>query len=254
MRRNIGGSGQNMTQLTPLAFGDVFGRVSMQIPHNRTVLALQNSFDQLKVTRALNEMGQYRFINLVEGATEQGDIAVTLYAGDGIVTKVTDAAYAGRSQHLPLVVPAFQTKLVEMELGSGFLIESFPYLSRRATEEDVRLVGRELTARGARFAREDDRPNNLRLAADGNPAIVDAGAVEILPETSTASLATATKAWHAQFKRNYPVIYNPDYVFRQSDVTNFRLIDPPSTVYPLKTAAAEKPAAKRYWFGFFNPA
>lgn len=243
-----------MTQLTPLAFGDVFGRVGMQIPRNRTVLALQNSFDQLKVTKALNEMGQYRFINLVEGATEQGDIAVTLYAGGGIVTKATDAAYAGQSQHLPLVVPAFQTKLVEMEVGSGFLIESFPYLSRRAIEEDVRLVGKELTKCGVRFAREDDRPNNLRLSADDKPAIVDAGAVEILPGTTSSSLEAATKAWHAQFKRNYPVIYNPDYVYRQSDVTNFRLIDPPSTVYPFKAAAAEKPAAKRSWFGFFNPA
>lgn len=243
-----------MTQLTPLAFGDVFGRVSMQIPLNRTVLALKNSFDQLKVTQALSAMGQHRFINLVEGATEQGDIAVTLYAGDGIVTKITDAAFAGRSQHLPLVVPAFQTKLVEMELGSGFLIESFPYLSRRAIEEDVRLVGNELTKCGARFAREDDRPNNLRRAADGKPAIVDAGAVEVLWETPPAILEAATKAWHAQFKRNYPVIYNPDYVFRQSDVTNFRLIDPPSTVYPLPAVAAEKPAAKRSWFGFFKPA
>ncbi len=243
-----------MTQLTPLMFGEVYGRVSMQIPHNRTVLALQNSFDQMKVAAALHAMGQHKFINLVDSPSQKGDIALSLYAGDGVVTKITDAGYAGGARMMPFVVPPFATRHVEMKEGPGILIECFPYLSRQAIDEDVKVMQRQLAAAKMVFARDDDRADNLRRLPDQTPAIIDGGAAYPTWEAKPQDIIAAAADWHTKVRKFYPVLYNPDYVYRQSDVTNYKLIDPPSTVYPITAPKEEKPATRRGWFDFFKPA
>ncbi|MBP7252529.1 MAG: hypothetical protein KBA75_03480 [Alphaproteobacteria bacterium] len=236
----------------PLPFGDVFGRVSMQIPGNRTVMALANAFDQMKVAKALSAFGQERFINLVEGPNAQGAIAVTLYAGDGIVTKVTDAGYVGNTM-LPFVVPAFASVHVPMELGPGVVIQSFPYLPRPADQQHIEQMRAQMRPLGLYFAEQDDRPDNARLLVDNTPASVDGDAIRVQWDANAAVLQPAAKAWHEKFKKIYPVLYAEGFRFQQQSFTDFRLADPPSMVVPAhRKETKEKPRSR--WFGFFHPA
>lgn len=236
----------------PLPFGDVFGRVKMQIPGNRTVLALCNYFDQMKVEAALSRDGQNRFINLVEGPGAQGDISVTLYAGDGVVTKVTDAGYVGGTM-LPFGIPPFRNLHVPMELGPGFVTRSFPYLSRRAGAEHVEQLKREMRPLGMRFAEGDDRPDNVRLLVDGTPAVIDDGAILVQWDANRAALDRVAKVWQDKLKQIYPVLYAEGFRFQQQSFTDFRLADPPSMVVPVqRKETKEKPRSR--WFGFFHPA
>lgn len=240
-----------MPQHKPLPFCDVFGRVSMQIPGNRTVLALANVADQMKVEAALSHDGQSRFINLVEGPGAQGAISVTLYAGDGVVTKITDAGYTG-STMLPFGIPPFRTLHVPMELGPGVVVRSFPYLPRRADDEHVEQRRRDMRPLGMRFADGDDRPDNLRLLIDGTSAVIDDGAVQLEWNANRAVLEPAAKAWQDKLKKIYPVLYAEGFRFQQHDFTDFRLADPPSMVVPVEKKPENK--APRRWFGFFHPA
>lgn len=236
----------------PLPFGDVFGRVSMQIPDNRTVRALANAFDQMKVAKALRDFGQDRFINLVEGPQAQGAIAITMYAGDGVVTKVTDAGYVGNTM-LPFVVPAFASAHVPLELGPGVVIQNFPYLSRSATQEHVDLLKGQMKPLGLYFAEQDDRPDNLRLLPDSTPASVDGDAIRVQWNANMAALQPVAKAWQDKIKAIYPVLYAEGFRFQQRDFTDFRLADPPSMVMPVQHRET-KPAPRNRWFGFFRPA
>lgn len=211
-----------MTQNTakPQSFSDIFYLHSISCLGNETVRLLYPDVKaQIQVIDELAQMKQTKFINLVKHQ-DDARIAMALYAGDGIVTKITPQGY-GPTDPLPFVLPALTRRRVEGTERSGeFIIENFPCLTVSQSEQDVKTMRGLLAGCGLVFAEQDDRPGNIGIMPDGSLAILDGNAVR-MGNAERAVVAAQLKTWNDKISHLYPELYAPGYSYQQSPATNY---------------------------------
>ncbi len=252
-----------INDIKPRPFCDLYSDFSLerlhQYPPHVTVTALNRDvMAQFEITKALHDMGQHRFVNLVTKHDETGT-AICMFAGDGVVTKITDANYTCSKNVLPLVLPPFKERLVVCKDHVGnFAIESFPFVERRGTSiEDVKAMKLLLAPYGIDFRPGDDRPDNLGRLPGGNLVVLDGGAVmQTKWDAATNELiARGKRDWEDVMLRTYPALYAPGAEYRQSDTTNFALRPPPcATDLSAPKAKPAAPQHKSWWASLFHPA
>ena len=233
--------------MQPLRFDQIFANYSMTDPTNETVFRLNRDlFTQIEITNILAKEGLHRFINLAEGG--QAQISLALYAGDGIVVKITPSSSLPVDP-LPRVLFPFAKSLVtESEKAGRFVIEKFPCLSVSKSMQDVADVRADLAKHHLVFASQDDRPNNIGRLADGSLAVLDGDAVRHAPEMGRNSLSAALRDWQTHVSKVYPDLYSGTYLYSQSDKTDFRVR--PYKSIPTINIDLEKPsgAMRPHWF------
>lgn len=248
----------------PRPFCDIYGAFSMerqhQYPPHATVTALDRDvMAQVAVAQALHDMGQHRFVSMVNRDDKTG-IAVPLYAGDGIVTKITESSHACGREVFPLVLPPFKERLVRCKDHVGDIaIESFPFVERRSVSEaDVGIMRRQLAAYGLGFRDGDDRPDNLGRLPNGSLVVLDGGAVmQTKWDAATNELiARGKREWQDVMLRTYPALYAPGADYSQSDITSFALRPPPcaTDISAPKAKPATTPVRQSWWASLFRPA
>lgn len=171
-----------MSAPTPKSLMEVIDEISAAAPANRTVRKLheldEHGMDRyperiIELKKLLDkELHMNQFISLVPNA-RQANTAVVLYAGDGIVLKITDSSFLPE-KFLPCQLPPLRRYYV-----NGFTVEAFPWLDTRAiTKKDVEAMRTELGTYGFSFSAGDDRPENLGRLPGGECAILDGDAIK----------------------------------------------------------------------------
>lgn len=160
----------------------VVDEISAAAPGNRTVRKLHELNDRgmdaypermAELQKILDEkLHLHRFTSLVPNA-RHANTAVVLYAGDGIVVKITDRDFVPE-KFMPCQLPPLRRYYV-----NGFTVEVFPWLDTHAiTPKDVDAMREELKTYGFEFKAGDDRTENLGRLPDGTCAILDGDAIK----------------------------------------------------------------------------
>lgn len=204
------------------SFADIFELHSLTCPANETVrLLIPEVPAQLQMIQAFAQMKQTKFVNLVKDQ-DDARISMALYAGDGIVTKVTPEGYAAL-EDLPFVMFPFAKRRVEgTERSGSFLIENYPCLTVSQSETDVKTMKDILARCGLAFAEQDDRPRNIGILQDGSLAVLDSNAVKVRTNDRLA-LIQQCQEWRDRMAQLYPKLYARDYNYQQSAQTDYRI-------------------------------
>lgn len=225
----------------PMRLGDAVGRVSMELPTNQAVADLAYDFKgQAVVDGVLAGWGQQRFVPLI-GVHSSSQISLPLYAGDGLVAKVTPARYE-TAEPRPYVLPPIRRRTVEAGY-SDYHVQLFPFVATGSvTVEDVEIMRGKLAEAGYRFSNGDDRPDNLGRMPGGELCVLDGGAVEPLP--GHRPRAGDADAWLAKVHEIYGDLYGPDGVKPQSEATSFnkRPARPQLTLLMNRAVGGDRPA------------
>lgn len=215
----------------PKSFSTIFAAYSLIDSHNVTAYSLsKNVPSQSAIIRALAELRQTGFINLVQ-VRDHARIAMALYAGNGIVTKITPQNYMPRRK-FPFVLFPFQSRQVIIDdILPSFVIENFPYLDvATVSDSDVDAMRSMLDSCGLRFSDEDDRVRNIGRLPDKSLAILDGDAVEPIRGRSQERASEQLRLWQEKVRSLYPRLYAPGFEYVQSATTNYSL-------YPYMPAA-----------------
>lgn len=226
----------------PESFNDVFGLYCMLAPRNETVFRLErDNIAKVSIIRALTEMEQHKFINLVT-TPHEARIVMALYAGDGIVTKITPQDYMPLQRFPFVMFPFAKKRLQGTEMSGHFVIENFPYLnSHTINERDVDTMRSMLADCGLEFDDQDDKPGNIRRMPDKSLAIIDGNAVRAKGPLDQEALDRHVSAWDQKVKSLYPELYVPGHQYVQSLQTDYRVLSYTSTVATLQPATMDAP-------------
>ncbi|MDX1975164.1 MAG: hypothetical protein SFT92_05760 [Rickettsiales bacterium] len=166
-----------------------------------------------EVMRALTEeLAKYNMKNFIPltRATSQSSVAGVLYAGDGIVAKITDKSYLppnirpmnGVYTKLPGVLPP----MISFE-KSGFIVEIYPWIDTKSVGiNDVEKMKKYLSSHNLRFQQNDDRIDNVGRLPNGKLAILDANAVEVIDPSQPID-TKAVHEWTAEVYKNFGRLY-----------------------------------------------
>jgi hypothetical protein len=223
----------------PESFSHILALYSLAAPDNNTVHWLSHAQAQITIDKALRKMGQTKFVNMVNDR-DQAAISLALYAGDGVVTKITPVEYAS-SEKLPLVLPAFRAERVDCGDAIGsFMIQNFPYLDvSSVTQQDVKDMSARLESHGMKFRDGDARPDNIGRLPDGSLAVLDGGAVQLKDGYDRELLHRQAAEWEQKIQALYPMFNGAGAEFSQSEKTDFAMAPPKSaapTVTPKESA------------------
>jgi hypothetical protein len=128
----------------------------------------------------------FQFIPLVTTASE-ANVAIALYAGDGIVMKITKStefhgtrgAIPGAYTALPYVLPP----ITSTNIGE-YTVEMFPWVNTfNITDRDVETLSHDLAKYNLAFHPKDAKPNNIGKLPDGSLVVLDGDAVGIKDRT-----------------------------------------------------------------------
>ena len=145
-------------------------------------------------------------------------ISLPLYAGDGLVAKVTPARYEG-TKPKPFVLPAIKRQTIQSNYNE-YHIQLFPFVSTGTiTKADVEHMRRQLDAVGYQFANGDDRPDNLGRLPGGELVVLDYGATE--PKPGHRVRVDEADDWLTKIHNLYGPLYGSDGVKPQTEATNF---------------------------------
>lgn len=237
--------------LPPQSFDQIYSRYTLQ---NTTFQRLERSPDaQTDIINGLKNLGQTRFINLVQNPLHAKN-AIVLYAGDGVVTKITSADYICSYQY-PLVVPPFKQIYVKTRGMAGeFVIENFPFLgeANSVPSNAVQSMNDDLIGFGLRFSDQDGRLDNIRVLANGRLAIIDGNAVQDRGDVDAETRRRQSQDWADMLGEVYPRLYKNKHEFRQSGSTCFSLRSYPAPSIQPHPNVEERPqfsGLKRFFMG-----
>ena len=202
----------------PIMFADAVGRLSMELPHNQACSDLAYDYKaQNKVDQVLHGWGQKRFVPLIN-VNSSSQISLPLYAGDGVVAKVTPARYENKTPK-PLVLPAIKARTVESDYVE-YHIQLFPFVTTgNIARDEVEVMRKQLDEVGYRFANGDDRPDNLGRLPGGGLVVLDYGATE--PKPGHRTRTSDTDEWLKKVHDLYGPLYQEGGVKPQGEATSF---------------------------------
>lgn len=152
---------------TPQGFSEIFARLSHELPQNQTVMDL--SFDykgQLGIMETLREWRQTNFLPLISVGSN-ARISLPLYAGDGLIVKITPRRYEPR-EPLPYALPHFRNTSVDGQY-TDYWVTAYPMVDVSSiTPDDVVLMKEKLKQADCAFQPQDDRVDNLGRLPNGD--------------------------------------------------------------------------------------
>lgn len=232
---------------TPRSFSDIYALHSLMDPNNEAIRKLNSVQMQVALISTLGEMGQRKFIPLVH-ERDRSRISFALYAGDGVVTKVTPEIYMVH-EAMPFVVPPFAQKHINNDdaMSGALVIENYPYIDTKSVaESDVKAMRALLDAHGMRFREQDDRADNIGRLPDGTLAVLDSNAVMFKEGYDPVKLAQDVQQWQKKIATIYPAFYAQGYSFKQTDKTDFDLTHATPRLEP--ESRLEPAVDGRSWF------
>ncbi|MBV6632858.1 MAG: hypothetical protein KI792_07485 [Alphaproteobacteria bacterium] len=225
--------------MAPRFLADIVGQLSMELATNQAVSDLAYDYRAQKaVEGVLDSWGQRRFEPLIN-VNSSAQISIPLYAGDGLVAKVTPARYEDTTPK-PFVLPAIQRKTIESDYVE-YHVQMFPFVATGGLGKvDVEHMRRQLDEAGYEFANGDDRPDNLGRLPGGELVVVDHGAVQ--PKRGHRAQPSDANEWLTKVHQIYGPLYGPDGVKPQSEETKFdrRPAKPHLVMHYNETAAKPK--------------
>jgi hypothetical protein len=208
---------------------DAFTLAAMELRYNEAVRRIDPSpAIQDALAQKLDELGQYRFINLTHN-TDQSRIALAMYAGDGIVVKIIPANYLGQPNAI-YHVPSISSHRVKVdykdfageEQHDEFVIKTYPWIAPGGIEPaDVEEFTRHVAKVGMSINEGDAHPKNIhRLPGTSRMIGIDSAMYNLTHASFTEKMENG---WHDYMHQLYP-IYDIGYVDPQSAATNFNFV------------------------------
>ncbi|GAB5389666.1 MAG: hypothetical protein Alpg2KO_26340 [Alphaproteobacteria bacterium] len=233
--------------IAPNLFSECFARFQMERPGNQTTISLERDWKaQNAIAAVLKDWGMSRFIPLA-GAGSNCAISMPLYAGDGMVVKITPDGYDS-TEDAPGQLPAVRRILVEGDPDT-YAVSLWPYVSPAPMGEyAVETMRKRLAEQGFRFANGDDRADNLGQLPDGTLCVLDNGAVQHLPGRQVDP-NQAILDWRAKLAGLYPRLYGTAFpvTITQTEYTSFSMQQPRWAQEHQKVEPDQKPKRRSWW-------
>lgn len=161
-----------------------------------------------KIEDAFSKWNIQQFVPLITRSME-ANVAVAMYAGDGIVAKITKGTEFGGSRPmagvytpLPGVLPPIASVNVD-----GYVVEVFPWVdTQKITQGDVEKMSAFLAERNLQFYEKDAKPNNIGRLPNGELVILDGHAIGV-KDTHKPVPTHETNAWQDKIYRQFRPLY-----------------------------------------------
>ncbi len=197
-----------------------FGEACAGLSNNETAIRFNHDIPgQQKIVDALKDMGLTKFVNLTSKSNE-GTIALSLYAGDGIVVKIIPQTYLNNTDAIHHL-PAISTQDVKTD-NYEYAIKTYPWVEQGyVTDNSVETLRDTLETLGLKFIDGDDTAQNIHRMPDQNGTFVGIDssmyhAIKGRPDISEEQYS----AWHEYVHTLFP-IYPQGSVPAQTDNTDF---------------------------------
>lgn len=214
------------------------------------------------IVERLKEVGQTQFINLTH-RYDEGKIALALYAGDGIVTKIIPSDYFDKSEPV-FSIPAITSETLNTE-ENRYLINTYPWLEPSPENNDtVRRMQAIIDDVGMRFQSGDGHPRNIHMMPDLRQTLagIDSDMYHVNPDGDAAT-PELQNMWRDYIETMFP-IYKTGEIPKQTDETDFRFLsihDPDTGIAGFDASQDEaiimadnrKPPTRSIWDMFSGP-
>ncbi len=173
----------------------------------------------------MQRLNAHRFLPLVSCANE-ANVAIALYAGDGIVMKITKSSELknsnpenGNYKPTPGVLPPITRTEID-----GYMVEMFPWVNTfDISNKDVEKMEAFLGRHGLAFNFKDAKTNNIGRMPDGTLVVLDGDAVHAI-DARKPPAAHATEQWmHKVHEQFGPLYHAPDPAKLISNAPDFSL-------------------------------
>ncbi|PCI57069.1 MAG: hypothetical protein COB36_02020 [Alphaproteobacteria bacterium] len=211
---------------------------------------------QPAIISTLKDIGINRLGNLTKKSNE-AMIALSFYAGDGIVAKIIPADYFDKSDPIYNMPPITSTR-VETD-SREYIVATYPWIDPGGvTKDEIEELREILKNHGMDFSKNDDDPKNVHRMPDQNGTLVgiDSNMYEDARNGNTPS-PEIKQAWREYIEELYP-IYKSGIIPAQTQDTNFEFVsihneNPVFTGFdanledPVIKVPEPKPAKKSFW-------
>ena len=168
-------------------------------------------------------MGYHKLENLTEKYA-QAAIAISFYAGKGIVVKVIPERIYDSSKPV-LSIPPITSQTIHGE-KHNHLVNTYPWIEPAPhTKDIVPRLREKLNCAGLEFHNKDDHPRNISIIPDQNYTLVGIDS-DMYEQTNTISperRAFLQAAWNKYLRAMYP-IYKTKELPQQNKETTFEKI------------------------------
>lgn len=178
-----------------------------------------------KIESAFAKWNVKKFVPLITRSME-ANVAVAMYAGDGIVAKITKATEFSGARPMPGVytpLPGVLPPIASVNVD-GYVVEVFPWVNTKNIDQrDVEKMSAFLAERNMKFYEKDAKPNNIGKLPNGDLVVLDGNAVTVL-DNSKPVPTHATNAWQDLVYKQFTPLYEmKDLSKLVSDNPNFAM-------------------------------
>lgn len=161
------------------------------------------------IAAELEKYNAHHFIPLVTTASE-ANVAIALYAGDGIVMKITKSTeFSGTRGSIPgayTALPYVLPPITSTNIGE-YTVEMFPWVNTfNITDKDVETLRDDLAKYNLAFHPKDAKPNNIGKMPDGSLVVLDGDAVGI-KDSSKPVPTYAINQWQDKVYSDFGPLY-----------------------------------------------
>jgi|GEM_PF-1334178 len=209
--------------------------VKSQMPENNPVH---------RIGRMLKEkLGMEKFVPMLRSAMH-ANIAAVMYAGDGIILKVTDTGFLPNKR-----MPGVLAPLMRYDM-QGLAVEFYPWVDNQSVRsEDVKKMAAELAKHGLKFCANDDRTDNIGKMPSGRLVVLDGNAVEPITPGVMPPQA-AVDAWLHDVRKEFGTLY--EHVEQNKEAVKFFPKGEPSFEPGYPTICRPEQPAKQTRRGIFS--
>ncbi len=211
---------------------------------------------QPAILEALRDIGIRRLINLTQ-KSDQAMIALSFYAGDGIVAKIIPQDHFDKSDPIYSMPPITSQKVTTDD--REYIVATYPWIAPGSVvRSDIEELREILQNQGMDFSENDDSPKNVHRMPDKNGTLVgiDSNMYEDARNGQTID-PELKQAWHDYIEELYP-IYKSGIIPAQTQDTNFEFVSihNEDTVFagfdasledPIIKTPEPEPAKKSFW-------
>jgi hypothetical protein len=220
LMRSFSNQNATVTRLTKVEegrFEDVGGVSEMAEMAYHIRGASQQNKTIKNISDKLAGLGIHKVVPLMINST-RANIAIVLYAGDGIVAKVTDCRFSGPTNMLPAVLPPLYSANVD-----GFSLQLFPWIDRKdVSSADLQDLKKRLQASNLEFREGDSKTDNIGVLP-GNTrrtAVLDADAVQPMDNGNQLPPQNIC-SWEEELAQRFSPLYSSDVKNLVSSNPNF---------------------------------
>ncbi len=174
------------------------------------------------VLASLKGMGFTRLQNLTSKYTE-GAVALSFYAGDGIVLKIIPKRMYEPKLY-PLNIHPITSEIIPGD-DNEYLINTYPWVPPAKVEYGMSVVEslrEKINIAGLGFQRDDDHPRNISMIPDAKGTLVgiDSDMYKEIASIDSELKAKLDRAWLRYLEEIYPV-YRMRFLPAQTSDTSF---------------------------------